>query len=239
MAARTGNIELHPPAGLRDLAFAAALRAGSSRFDKALAVALQAGITASNIQPHHAAANRRPEGHVDLVFEVGAGLGTFLCGAAAPAENSGENILETSAAGAAGFSSPAAFEHVGKVETAKIEVRSPARDRRDLRENPGPGAVRAASGPRVSLGRRGIDVVGVEPDLIVNLALLGIAQNFVGFGKRLELLFRRLVARVDVGMILAGQLAKCLANIVRRSGLLHAQDFVVVLFSGCGHSPSC
>jgi len=60
----------------------------------AIAAMLRAGITASNIQPHHSAANRRPEGYVDLVFEVGAGLGTFLCGAAASAEDAGKNIAE-------------------------------------------------------------------------------------------------------------------------------------------------
>src|SRR6185295_19465237 len=82
-------------------------------------------------------------------------------------------------------------------------------------------------------------VVGVKADLVVNLALLGIAQDFVGFGQRLELFLRGLVPRIDVGMILAGKLAEGLADIVRRGGLLHAQDFVIVFFWGGGHSCSC
>ena len=71
--------------------------------------------------------------------------------------------------------------------------------------------------------------------LIVNLAFLGIAQNVVGFGEGLELFFRGLVAGIDVGVILAGQLAKGSADFVRRGRLLYTQNFVVVLFSGVGH----
>ena len=70
VASRTGNIEFHSPAGLRDLAFAAAFRAGAAGLDKALAVAVGTGIPPGNIQAHHAAANGRPEGHVDLILEV-------------------------------------------------------------------------------------------------------------------------------------------------------------------------
>ena len=42
VAARAGRIELHASAGLRDLAGAAAFRAGARRFDIALAVAVRA-----------------------------------------------------------------------------------------------------------------------------------------------------------------------------------------------------
>ena len=218
---------------------AAALRAGAAGLDKALAVALVTGITPGNIQAHHAAADRRPEGNVDLIFEIGSGLGTFLRGPATAAENSGKNIAEAARARGAGLSPPGVFEHVGEVEAAEIEVCARrASTRRSSRESCA-GAGRAASGPGICLGRCGIDVVGVKADLVVNLALLGIAQDFVSFGQRLELLFRGLVPGIDVGMILARKLAEGLADIVRRGGLLHAQDLVIVFFRGGGHSCLC
>src|SRR5882724_420035 len=235
MAARTRHVELHASAGLRHLPFAAALRAGACGFDKTVAVTLQAGIPPGNIQAHHAAPDGGPEGYVDLVLKIGAGLGPFLRRTAAPAEDSGENILEAARARTAGFSAPGTFEHVGKVEAAKVEV--------DTLCPAGPGswealagcATRAASSPGIGLGCGGVDVVGVKTDLIVNLAFLGIAQNVVGFGQDLELFFRGLVAGIDVGVILAGQLAKGFADFVRRGGLVYTQNFVVVLFSSVGH----
>ena len=168
------------------------------------------GITPGNIQAHHAAADRGPEGNVDLIFEIGSGLGTFLCGPASSAENSGKNIAEAARARGAGLPPPGVFEHVGEVEAAEIEVCARrASTRRGSRE-PCAGSGCAASGPGIRLGRCGIDVVGVKADLVVNLALLGIAQDFVSFGQRLELLFRRLVPGIDVGMILPRKLAKSL-----------------------------
>ena len=63
--------------------------------------------------------------------------------------------------------------------------------------------------------RRGIDIVRVKAELIVDLALLGIAQNVVGFGEGFELLFRDFVARIDVRMIFARQPAVRLLDLVR------------------------
>jgi len=48
-----------------------------------LSVASAANVLARNIEPHHAAANRRPERNVYLVFQVGACFGAGL-GAAPP-----------------------------------------------------------------------------------------------------------------------------------------------------------
>src|SRR5262249_23823695 len=85
-----------------------------------------------------------------------------------------------------------------------------------------------ATGPSIGLCRRGIDVVGVETNLIVDLALLGIAENVIGLGDLLESLFCFLVAGIDVGMILARKFAESFANLVRRGVLLDAQRCVII-----------
>src|SRR5258708_34242296 len=74
VTARTGRIELHAARVLRDLAAAAAFRAGADRAHAALAIAVRAGRLAGNIETHHCAANRVPEADVDLISQVRAGL---------------------------------------------------------------------------------------------------------------------------------------------------------------------
>ena len=66
---------------------------------------LGAGIRPIDVQPHDAAANRRPERNVYLILEIGAWFRTGFGRAAAPAEDPGKNILK--AAAAAGFASSA------------------------------------------------------------------------------------------------------------------------------------
>lgn len=48
---------------------------------------------------------------------------------------------------------------------------------------------------------------GVEPELVVLATLVGVVKHLVSLGSLLELLFRLLVARVAVGVILDGELA--------------------------------
>src|SRR5262249_13702615 len=99
-AARTGHVELHAIGALLDGAFALALRADAWLLDHAVAVAIGAGVLARNVEPHHTAPNRCPEGHVDLIFEIAAGLGAFwrdsACSAPS-AEDAGEDVAESSA----------------------------------------------------------------------------------------------------------------------------------------------
>src|ERR1700684_184628 len=76
MAARARYIKLHASARLRNLPRAVAFRTLSRRFNVTLPVAIRAYILARNVQPHHAAAYRRPEGHVDLIFKIGTLFGS-------------------------------------------------------------------------------------------------------------------------------------------------------------------
>ena len=109
VASRTLHVELHPSAGLRDLARPIALRTFARSFQETLPVTIRANVLAGNIQPHHAAADRGPEGNVDLIFEIAAGLGTFLGGSASAlssAEDRTEDVAEaTTAATTAAFAS--------------------------------------------------------------------------------------------------------------------------------------
>ena len=101
------------------------------------------------------------------------------------------------------------IDEIGKVESAEIEVAASLialRAAGESAESTGAGRTSAGVGFRCG----GIDVVGVEADLIVDLALLGIAEDFVGLGDGLEFLFRRFVAGIDVGVVFAASLRKAL-----------------------------
>src|SRR5207248_2195067 len=96
-ATRAGHIELHASAGLGDLARSIALRTFAGGLQKALPMAGCARVLTRDVEPHHSAADGSPEGHIYLVFEVRAGLGTFLrrgSASAAAAKNSGEDVAE-------------------------------------------------------------------------------------------------------------------------------------------------
>jgi len=75
---------------------------------------------------------------------------------------------------------------------------------------------------RLLLARR-VDLAAVEAP-----ALLLVADDVVGGGDRLELLLGRLVARIEVGMQLLGELAIGLGDVGLRRGLGHAEDGIRV-----------
>src|SRR5579863_4889183 len=237
VAAGAGNVELHTPALLRDLSGAVALGALPRRFNVAFSVTVSAYIAASYVQAHHAAPNRRPEGNVDLVFKIRTRFGTFVHGCAASAEDAGKDVFETAAAAAAcaRLPRPPAFEHVGKIKPFKVKGNFLARRPWLARRNAAARKSAAGPGASVGLGGRRINIVRVKTNLIVDFALLGIAQNIIGFRHRLELLFSHLVARVDVGMVLASKLAESLANVLSRGRLLYSEQLVIVFFGGGGH----
>src|SRR6185436_20116367 len=69
----------------------------------------------------------------------------------------------------------------------------------------------------------------VGAQLVVLLPLIGIAKDFVRFVNFLDAILSRLVARVDVGMVLPRQLAKGLLDLFFGRGLRHAERLVIVL----------
>src|SRR5260370_28227168 len=232
VAARTGHVELHASSGLLDRTLALALRTHARRLNVAVAVAIATNILPRDVQFHHAAANRRPEGNVDLIFEIRTRLRPFLRPRAASAKHTGKNVAKSpSAAGAA--VSPRALDHAGEIESSEVEGQNLAGSARlrHWKSSESPGSGRAST--RVSLPGSGVNVVGVIAQLVVKFALLWIAQNVIGLGHGLESLFGGLVSRVDVRMIFTRKFAKRLADLVSRGRLLYAEKFVIV-FLGCG-----
>ncbi len=232
-ATRASHVELHAAALLRNLSLAIALWTDARAFDVALPVTVPADFQVRDVELHHRALDGLPEAYVDLILEVVARFGS-LCNvllSAAP-EDVGEDVAES--AGASGFapSSARAFGEVVEVEAAEVErhfLRVGARSASAWARTTESTRAKASAAP-VGLGRRGIDVVGVEPELVVNLPLLGIAEDVVGLRKRFELFLRSLVPGIHVGMILARKLAKRLADIVRGGSLLDPESRVIVFF---------
>src|SRR6185437_5913097 len=102
-ASRTRYVELHAVGALLDRPFTVALRANTRLLDVAAAMAIAADILARDVQPHHSAADRRPERHVHLVFEIAARLRPLLrrSSASTAAKHAGEDVAETSTSSAA------------------------------------------------------------------------------------------------------------------------------------------
>src|SRR5581483_178671 len=244
MTTWTGDIEFHAPGGLLDGALTLALRAFAGRFDETIAVAIRAGVLAGDVQANHAPANRCPERNSDLVFEIGSGLRALRTSRGLTAtEHTREDVPESARTTAAGTPTAApcsaSLEQVGEVEAVEIELRAwtsacsgltsgkaagePARKTSGTASSTG-----LTSAARIGLGGSGIDVVAVKAELVVDLALFGIAQDIVGFGKRFELFLRGLVAGIDVGVVLARKLAESFADLVHRSRLLYPKGAVII-----------
>ena len=86
------------------------------------------------------------------------------------------------------------------------------------------GLLRAPS--RRRLKSAGLVPIGAQ--LVVLLALLRIAQDFVSLIELFKLFLRRRLVLVDVGMVFSRQLAKSLADFVFRRGLGNAQRLVII-----------
>ena len=111
----------------------------------------------------------------------------------------------------------------GKIEAAEVDRSAAA---------VGPSAALLT---RVSFGLGRVDVVRVEPELVVDLALLFVAQDVVGLGDFLELLLGLLVVGIDVGVILPREFTEGLADLLRGGRLLHAEHRVIVFVGRRGH----
>src|ERR1700727_1358485 len=194
---------------------------GGSTYHSA-AMAIRAGIKMRDAQAHHRAADRVPETDVDLIFKVRPVLRLVRYGcacAAASAKHAGENIAEPARALPASSSA-----HIGEIKSAEIKTlcscvacsASKARARA------------TAAAACVSFCRGGINVVRVKSQLIVDLALLGIAQNVIGLRDFFKLLFGLFVIGIYVRMVLSGELTERLADLFHRGSLLYAQCAVII-----------
>ena len=176
-----------------------------------LAVAGGAHLLAIDLDARLAAANRGPEVDRGLVFKIGAGLRTARrLGMLRARENAGEDVFEAAKA-PAGLALAAMLTWVAARETVEVEA---------AKIDGRPAALALLA--RVGLGLRGIDLIGVETHLVVNLALLLVAQNVVGFGDLLELLLSLFVAGVHVRVVFARSFPESLADIILRSRFLDA-----------------
>src|SRR6185437_10014840 len=158
-----------------------------------------AHILAMHLQSRLSTADRAPEIHRRLVLEVGAWLrpvGTLLV--LRSGKDAGEDVFEAAPAAALLLRARSALEP-REIEPAKIDRHS--------------AAMALLAG--VGLGLRGVNLVGVEPELVIDLALLLVTQDVVGLGDFLELLLRLFVVGVYVGVIFARELTEGLADFLR------------------------
>src|SRR5664280_2462907 len=233
-AARAHHVELHAAALLRDLSFAVALGTLAWALKEALAVAVGADFAAWNGELHLRALDRLPEANVHLVFQIVARCGMLHRLLTAAAEDAGEDVAESATAAFAARCARA-LGVVIEVEAAEVERNFLGVGARSTPACAASAEATRATAARVGFRRGRVDVVGVEPNLVVDLALLGIAEDVVGLGEGLELLLGRLVDRIHVGVILARQLAKRLTDLLRRGSLLHPENAVIVfVFVGRG-----
>src|SRR5581483_8193346 len=239
VTARAGHVEFHAAAGLLNGALSFALRADPWLFQIALSGAMGAGVATGDVEAHNAAAHGSPERYIDLVFEIGARFGTVLRRGGTPAaEHAAEDVAEAAAtrAGPAASRRTSAFEQVGKIETTEIErdaLRATLGSASRKTSEP-TGAGRTAAS--IGFGGRGIDVVRVEAELIVDLAFLGIAEDIVRLRDRFKLFFGGLIARIDVRVVLPRELAESFADLLLGGILFDAEGLVIIFFGGSRHT---
>jgi len=161
----------------------------------------------------------------DREFELGLGVGAALASGAArpPAGLAGLAGLAALAVAAPALEQIAEHlrEEVGEAAAAPAAAAEHARE------------LLRADGAEAAAGRR-LEVLAVAPmlaELVVALALLGVAEHVVGLGNALEpgLDLGALVRRMAVGMPLLRQLAIGALDLVLGSAAAHAERVVVVL----------
>src|SRR5581483_9640486 len=157
-AAGALDVELHPPAHLRHLSRAVALRAGHGTAGMRHTVARRTDFLPVDLDARLAAADRRPEIDGRLVLEIGAGFrparALLLLRSR---KNAGEDVFE--AAPGRLIRSCARMRttlEAGKIEPTKIDG----------------NAATLALLARIGFCLSRVDLVGIEAELVVDLALL-------------------------------------------------------------------
>ncbi len=159
-----------------------------------------------------------PEIDADRILQIAALFGFQLRRAAAFA--AAEKLRKQIAKGSAIFRLPCAAagfallaRKIGKIEAVEIHIRTA-------------GTLRTAAAATRTAALR--HVVRIEPDLIVNRALLVIAQDVVRFLNRLEAVFGRLIAGVQIRVIFTRELPVGFPDLVRRGRFRHIQRLVII-----------
>src|SRR5581483_1748820 len=116
-----------------------------------------------------------------------------------------KDILKT--AGLSALLPAASGEKLGKTEAAEVHARLRAGARRASRRN----------------------VIGIEAVLVIDLPLLGIAQNIIGFLHVFEALFSGLIARVQIRMILPCKFPIRFPDLVRGGPARHIKSFIIIV----------
>ena len=182
-----------------------------------------ANFLALDFEASDPAANGCPEIDVDLVFEVGAGLRAL--GGWRSLENMPEKMSrKLPQPGLRRLHRRRLFR---EIESAEVEG--------DAFLLCTASACCRTAGPGCGFSGGGIDLIGIEAELVVDFAFLLVAQDVVGFGDFLELLFGLFVAGIDVGMVFTRELAKRFADLVRGRGLFDAEGRVIVFVLGWWH----
>src|SRR5439155_20288288 len=164
-------------------------------------------------------ADRGKEVDLDRMLDVIAPVGCAARGRSA-AEHLGEDVAEAPLR--LRLPAPPARSRLPEVEAEALEP---------LRSGTKGEAVSALAPPLV-LARPARVESGLEPcvpELVVELPLLGVGEGVVGEGDVLEPLLRLLAPSVQIRMVLPGELAVRLLDLIGRGGLRHAEHGVQIL----------
>ena len=219
MTTRTSNVESHGADGLTHLTAASTLGADRhARTGVPQAPALRAGLVPKNAQPEGRAANGIPEPDVNRVFEILARLRLRLWLTAPLAKDLREQIRESAPTRSGSLTATCTLtglrKNVRKVKAAEVEPR---------RASPTPRS-------RVGAGLR------VETELIVHLPFLTIAEDAIGFLDIFEAVLRGPVPGVHIRVMLAGEPAVSLADLILAGLALDAKNPIVVFLFRRGHN---
>ena len=220
-ALRAGQVELHIAGHLRNVARAGALPAsGRPALIAAGAVAGGALFVARDLDGVLRALDRLPESNVQAIFQISPFFRLFLStGGRFPAPKKlAEDITKTTACVActgrvtagSGFGL-GVLQDIRKIETAEIHVG-------------------VATAPRARTAPGGETAIGVKPYLVVHAALLRVIQNVIGFLHVLKAIFGRLIARIQIRVVLAREFPVRFPKFFIGSGPGNSQRLVIIVF---------
>jgi hypothetical protein len=104
---------------------------------------------------------------------------------------------------------------------------SPKTKRKEILKNISKGAEYVLESPNTAEPGASQPFVTVG---VINATLLGVSQNFIGFGGFLELLLRLLVSRISIRVVLESELAIGLLHLLLTRLPRNTQDLVIIPF---------